>query len=119
MSWKPNHPPIYLLDLATEPPITDPGGEPARKLPIWRRLKAKDLCAVDDRGLSDRPETLYLLQCVSGFAMDQLRELDGYDLGNATRLMNAFLAHGPGSAMIEKRVLGLSRPPSPASTSTT
>jgi hypothetical protein len=113
--WKPDHPPLYTLDLETEPPITDPGGEPCRKLPIWRRVKAKHLAACDDRDLTGRAETLYLLQCITGFPAVTLAELDGYDLGRAAHLVNLLLVHGP-KVRIEKRVLGLWQRPSLEST---
>jgi len=115
MSWKPDHPPIYLLALETEPPIRDPGGEPCRSLPIWRRLKAKNLAQADQRGLTDRAETLFFLQCVTGFASDELAELDAFDLGRAATAMNAFLMRGP-KASLEKFVSGLSLPSSQGST---
>lgn len=120
MSWKPDHPPIAVLKLHTvSDDVKDPGGEVATELPFWRRIKAKHLAMATKKGLTDETgeaRTLYMLSQLTGFAADQLAELDAYDFGQATEVINYFLVLGP-KVNFAKRVLGLSLAAFPESTS--
>jgi len=116
-AWKPDGPPLWILQLAV--PIRNPVGDLTTELPFWRRLKAKHLIQATKRGLTDEGEdrVCYYLSAVTNFNAEDLAEMDGADFGEASRVINAFLAAGPGTD-IAKRVSGLSRPPSPESPQT-
>lgn len=126
MSWKPDHPPVAILKLHTvSSDVKDPGGETATELPFWCRVKAKHLRQATRLGLGyidndeDKGPTeervIFLLSKLTGFATDQLVELDGFDYKCAANVVAGFSHLGP-EDNFSTRVSGLSLAAFPVST---